>query len=59
MDTIFMNSKNSETSYSHRLLLNVADKLNFIKFTMLLYHILTFTIQRDIYKSHNKKDIQK
>ena len=45
MDTIFMNSKNSETSDSHRLLLNVTDKLNFIKFTMLLYQILTFTIQ--------------
>ena len=28
MDTIFMNSKNSGTSDSHRLLLNLTDKLN-------------------------------
>ena len=29
MDTIFMNSKNFKTSDSHRLLLNITDKLNF------------------------------
>ena len=28
MDVIFMNSKNSETSDPHRLLLNLTDKLN-------------------------------
>ena len=28
MDTKFMNSKNSETSDPHRLLLNLTDKLN-------------------------------
>ena len=28
MDTIFMNSKNSETSDPHRLLLNTTDKIN-------------------------------
>ena len=28
MDTIFMNSKNSETSDPHRLLLNLTDKMN-------------------------------
>ena len=28
MDTIFMNSENSETSHPHRLLLNLADKIN-------------------------------
>ena len=28
MDTIFMNSKNSRTSYPHRLLLNLTDKIN-------------------------------
>ena len=28
MDTIFMNSKNSKTSEPHRLLLNLADRLN-------------------------------
>ena len=28
MDTIFMNSNNSKTSDTHRLLLNFADKVN-------------------------------
>ena len=28
MDTIFMNSKNSKTSDHHRVLLNLADKIN-------------------------------
>ena len=28
MDTVFMNSKNSETSDLHRLLLNLTDKLD-------------------------------
>ena len=28
MDTIFMNSENSKTSDSHRLLLNLPDKIN-------------------------------
>ena len=28
MDTIFINPKNSRTSNSHRLLLNVTDKIN-------------------------------
>ena len=28
MDTIFMNSKNNETSDPHRLLLNLTDKIN-------------------------------
>ena len=28
MDTIFMNSKNSETPDSHRPLLNLSDKIN-------------------------------
>ena len=28
MDTIFMNSENSKTSDSHRLLPNLADKIN-------------------------------
>ena len=27
MDTIFMNSENSKTSESHRLLVNLADKI--------------------------------
>ena len=28
MDTIFMNSENSKTSYHHRLLLKLPDKMN-------------------------------
>ena len=28
MDTIFMNSENSKTSEPHRLILNLADKIN-------------------------------
>ena len=28
MDIIFMNSENSKTSETHRLLLNLADKMN-------------------------------
>ena len=28
MDTIFMNSKNSKTSVSHRLIINLSDKIN-------------------------------
>ena len=31
MDTIFVNSKNSKTSYPYRLLLNLADKTNLKK----------------------------
>ena len=31
MDTIFMNSKNSGTSDSHRLLLNITDNINLKK----------------------------
>ena len=31
MDTLFMNSKNSKTSDSYRLLLNLADKINIKK----------------------------
>ena len=31
MDAIFMNSENSKTSDSHRLLFNLTDKINFRK----------------------------
>ena len=31
METIFMNSENSETSDPHRLLLNLSDKINLKK----------------------------
>ena len=45
MRTIFMNSGNSKTSDSHRLLRNLADKINLqIKF----YQILAFIIHGKI-----------
>ena len=52
MDTKFVNSKNSKTSDSHRLLLNLTDKINLKKGYMLLYQILAFTIYGKIQKSH-------
>ena len=52
MDTIFTNSKNSKISDLHRLLLNLADKINLIN--MLLYQTLAFTIHNKILKSHTK-----
>ena len=41
MNTIFMNFENSKTSHSHRLLLNLSDKIN-----MFLYQILAFATHR-------------
>ena len=43
MDTIFMNPKNSKTSEPHRLLLNLAHKINLKRSDMLLYQILVST----------------
>ena len=43
MDTIFRNSESSKTSEPHRLLLNLADKINLKRSDMLLYHILVCT----------------
>ena len=44
MDTIFMNSGNSKTSHSHRLLINLSDKINLKNvINMFLYQILEFT----------------
>ena len=43
MDTILMNSKNSETSGPHKLIVNLTDKMNFKRkevINMLLYQIL-------------------
>ena len=50
MDTIFINSKNSKTSDSRRLLLNFLDKIDLKKqvMNMLLYQILAFPIQGKI-----------
>ena len=54
MDTIFMNSRNRETSDSHRLLLNLSDKIKKKKtykevINLLLYQILEFTIHEKKY----------
>ena len=50
MDTIFINSKNSKTSDSRRLLLNFLDKIDLKKqvMNMLLYQISAFPIQGKI-----------
>ena len=49
MDAIFMNSKKSETSKPHSLILNVSDKINLIKvINMLLYQIFAYTIHGKI-----------
>ena len=48
MDTIFMNSANSKTSDTRRLLLNLPDKINLKSSDMLLYQILAFTVHRKI-----------
>ena len=45
MDTIFLNSENSKTSESDRLLLNLSS---------ILYQTLAFTIHGKISKSHTK-----
>ena len=45
MDTIFMNSKNTETYDPHSLLLNLTDKINFKRSDKyVFYQILAFTI---------------
>ena len=46
MDTIFMNSRNSTTSDSYRLLLNPSDKLNLNRsdrYVTLLNHSIYYT----------------
>ena len=50
MNTIFMNSENSKTSDPHRLLFNLADKIDsrWKDRYILLYEILAFTIHRKI-----------
>ena len=55
MDTTFMSSKNSKTSDSRRLLLNLTDKINLKRSDeMLLYQTLAFTKHGKILKSHTK-----
>ena len=52
MNTIFINFQNSKGSEPHRLLLNLADKIEVV--SMLLYQILFFTTHQKILKSHTK-----
>ena len=57
MDTIFINSENSKTSVSHRLLINLSHKINFkINDKYVLYQILAYTIQGKIWKSYIKNN---
>ena len=61
---IFMNSKNSETSDPHRLLLNFTDKTDKRRqINIFLYQILAFFIHGKIFKNHirilnSKHDLQ-
>ena len=50
---IFMNSKNSETSDPHRLLLNFTDKTDKRRqINIFLYQILAFFIHGKFFKNH-------
>ena len=46
METIFMNSENSETTDPHKLLVNLTDKIN-LKRSDKIYQILAFTMHRE------------
>ena len=52
MDTIFMNFRNSNASDSHKLLLNLTDKIEFRRKDILRYQILIFTAHRKKQKSN-------
>ena len=55
MDTIIMNPRNTKTSDTRRLLLNLSDKVNLKKvINMLLYQILAFIVHGKVQKSHTK-----
>ena len=55
MDTIIMNPRNTKTSDTRRLLLNLSDKVNLKKvINVLLYQILAFTVHGKVQKSHTK-----
>ena len=56
MDTIFIDSENSETSESHRLLLNLADKINLKRSTN---HFALSISQHLLYPEKYKEIIQK
>ena len=44
MDAIFMNSGNSKTSDSYRLLLRLSDQINLKRGDMFFYQIIVYTI---------------
>ena len=54
MDTIFMNSKNSETYDSHKLLLNLSDKVNLKRSDkhVALSHLCIYYTWKNIKKSY-------
>ena len=57
MNTIIMNSKNSKASDPHRLLLNLANKIDLRrKDNILIYQILSFTIHGKIWKISYKNN---
>ena len=45
---MFMNSENSKSSDSHRLLLNLSDKINLKRSNMMPYQTLAFTMHEKI-----------
>ena len=56
MDTIFMNSRNSKTSHSHILLLNLLDKINLKRSDkyVALSNLSIYYTQKNIKKSYKK-----
>ena len=56
MNTIFMNSKDSKTSDPHRLLLNLADKINLKRSDkyIVLSNLSIYYTWKKIKKSHTK-----
>ena len=60
MDTIFINSKNSEKSDPHRLLLNLTDKLNLKKIDkyVALSNLSIYEIWKKINKSYKNNKLK-
>ena len=60
MDIIIMNSENSKTSYPHRLLLNLTDKINLKKSDMYaaLSNLTIYYIWKKYQKSYNNNKFE-
>ena len=60
MDTIFMNSKNSETSDCHRLLLNFTDKINLKRSDKYVVssNLSIYYTRKNIKKSYNNNKLK-